>query len=65
MNAKNITTVLHEDVIWGIGNYTDHIVGGKKNGSATIYFDDATVSTLATHPHAAEFWKQRAKRTED
>jgi hypothetical protein len=32
--------------IWGIGNYTDHIVGDPAgDGSATIYFDDCAVST--------------------
>lgn len=37
------------NVIWGIGNYTDHVVGGPTDGSATIYVDDAVVSTLPTH----------------
>ena len=31
--------------IWGIGNYTDHIVGDpEEDGRATVYFDDAAVS---------------------
>lgn len=31
--------------IWGIGNYTDHIVGDPAgDGRATVYFDDAAVS---------------------
>ena len=30
-----------ETTVWGIGNYTDYIAGG----SATVYFDDAIVST--------------------
>ena len=55
LKANNVTTVLDQGVVWGIGNYTDHITGGKKNGSATIYFDDATVSSLATHPYAIEY----------
>jgi len=32
-------------VIWGIGNYTDHIAGGSDEGTAHIVFDDAIVST--------------------
>jgi len=31
--------------IWGIGNYTDHIAGGPEEGTATLYFDDAVVSS--------------------
>lgn len=37
------------NVIWGVGSYTDHIVGGPNDGEATIYIDDAVVSTLPTH----------------
>jgi hypothetical protein len=34
-------------VIWGIGNYTDHIDGDPAGeGTATIYFDDPTVSRV-------------------
>lgn len=44
---ENIRTVLPPDetAVWGIGNYTDYITGGQIDGSATIYFDDAIVST--------------------
>ena len=59
--ANNVTTVLAEDVVWGIGNYTDHVTGGKKNGSATIYFDDATVATQPTHPYVNQMLKKQRK----
>jgi len=43
--AKRVITRLNEStIIWGIGNYTDHIDGGEVPGSATVYFDDAIVS---------------------
>lgn len=37
------------NVIWGVGNYTEHIVGGANDGEATVYIDDALVSTMPTH----------------
>lgn len=49
--AKNVKTVLAGNAVWGIGNYTDHIAGGDVPGSATIFFDDATVATKPTHPY--------------
>lgn len=37
--------------IWGIGNYTDHISGDPSGeGTATVYFDDSAVSTVALSP---------------
>ncbi len=49
-DLQAIQTVLNgesEKPIWGIGNYTNHIACGGQEGSATIYFDDAAVSTLS------------------
>jgi len=45
---NGIRTVLPpgETAIWGIGNYTDYITGGYVQGTATIYFDDAVISTV-------------------
>ncbi len=43
--ADELVTAFTEQTAWGIGNYTDHIDGGPEPGSATIYFDDAIVST--------------------
>lgn len=45
---NNVRTVLPADetAVWGIGNYTDFIQGGPKKGEATIYFDDAIISTV-------------------
>jgi hypothetical protein len=38
--------------IWGIGNYTDHITGDPAGpGRATIFFDDAAVSTIPLGPY--------------
>lgn len=51
LSVENVTTKLVEPVHWGIGNYTDHIAGGDVEGEATIYFDDAAVSTLPLHPY--------------
>lgn len=59
LRANNVRTVLAKEVIWGIGNYTEHVTGGAKNGGATIYFDDATVSTKPTHPYVGELLKKR------
>lgn len=44
---NHVRTVLPPDETahWGIGNYTDYIQGGPIPGQATLYFDDAVVST--------------------
>jgi len=47
IDAENVRTLPRGgegNVVWGIGNYTDHIAGGRVDGTATVYFDDATVS---------------------
>ncbi len=57
LNVSNVKTGLgggDGNVIWGIGNYSDHIVGGPEDGTATIYFDDAVVSTRPTHTAVPE-----------
>lgn len=43
LEKKGFKTLFSEDgtAVWGIGNYTDYIVGGE----AIIYFDDAIVAT--------------------
>ena len=49
LDVSNVRTALEhaaEHSIWGIGNYTDHIVGENVDGTATIHFDDAAVSLL-------------------
>jgi len=52
--ARRVVTRLHgAAIIWGIGNYTDHIDGGAAPGSATVYFDDAIVSTAPVHRYVA------------
>lgn len=56
---EGTTTVLNDEVSWGIGNnYTDHVqaVDSSGNavgtpGTATIYFDDAIVATAPMHPY--------------
>ncbi len=58
LSAKNVKTVLAGGTIWGIGNYTDHVTGGDKPGSATIFFDDATISTKPTHGHVHKMLKR-------
>ncbi len=51
-HIENVITTLGEgNVVWGIGNYTDHIDGGPTPGSATLYYDDCVVSALPMHPH--------------
>ncbi len=48
IDANNVVTLPRGgdgNVVWGIGNYTDHIAGGAVDGTATIYFDDSVVST--------------------
>jgi hypothetical protein len=52
--AKNVKTILAKELVWGIGNYTDHITGGEQPGVANIFFDDATVSTMPTHQYVNE-----------
>lgn len=49
--AQNVVTILDGNVVWGIGNYTDHIDGGEVEGQADIYFDDCIVSTTPIHPY--------------
>ena len=52
LDLANVRTALTPDseyATWGIGNYTDHMVGEKVDGTATIYFDDAAVSLLPLH----------------
>ncbi len=43
-NVRTAITLENENAVWGVGNYTDHIAGGPKEGSATLYFDDAIIS---------------------
>lgn len=47
-HKQNIRTVLPpgETATWGIGNYTDYINSEKRQGTATVYFDDAIVSSV-------------------
>ncbi len=59
LEAKQVVTSLggktREDThpIWGIGNYTDHINGDPAGvGTATVYFDDAIVSTRGISQYA-------------
>ena len=44
----NIRTVLPpaDTTVWGIGNYTDYITGALTDGKATIFFDEAIVSSI-------------------
>jgi len=52
LDVSNVQTVRPggpERAVWGIGNYTDHIAGGDEDGTATLFFDDATVSTARTY----------------
>lgn len=50
---ENIRTVLPpgETAVWGVGNYTDYISDGSEIGKATVYFDDAIVSTVRIGQH--------------
>ncbi|MEM7371027.1 MAG: T9SS type A sorting domain-containing protein [Bacteroidota bacterium] len=51
-DIDSITTVLEGGyAVWGIGNYTDHIVGDTSDGTATIWMDDAVISAVPIHPH--------------
>ncbi len=45
LNVQGVQTahVPEEGPIWGVGNYTDHIAGDVREGTATIFFDDAIV----------------------
>lgn len=58
LSADKIRTKLQDKVIWGIGNYTDHVSGGEKPGSATIFFDDATIAIKPTHKHVDKILKR-------
>ncbi len=51
LDIQQVRTILSENVHWGIGNYTNHINGGPTEGTATLYFDDAVVSTLPVSGH--------------
>lgn len=44
-NVQTAVTATEEHANWSIGNHTDHITGDKVDGTATVYFDDAIVST--------------------
>ena len=48
IDADNVVTLPpgggDGQLVFGVGNYTDHIAGGTVEGTATIYFDDAAVS---------------------
>lgn len=59
-DIPTIITTKNSWVTWGVGNYTDHIEGGKTPGSATVYFDDAAVSRR----RISEFMME-AKQLED
>ncbi|MGE0759469.1 MAG: heparin lyase I family protein [Pirellulaceae bacterium] len=48
LHAHGVRTAVssqREQAVWGIGSYTDHIAGDTEIGTATVYFDDAVVST--------------------
>ena len=45
INVRTAMNILDEHAIWGIGSQTDHIEGGPVPGEATLYFDDAVIST--------------------
>lgn len=54
LDIQDVRTALsenNENAIWGIGNYTDHIAGETNEGTATIFFDDAIVSTVRVSTH--------------
>jgi len=54
LNVPDVVTTLDDGVVvWGIGNYTDHIDGDPMPGKATVYFDDAIVSETAIHPYVS------------
>jgi hypothetical protein len=65
IRADNVRTAVnspHPNIVWGIGNYTDHIAGGSKIGTATIYFDDSLISTQPASPFATGDLQAPAKR---
>ena len=62
LEAANVKTVLAGNAVWGVGNYTDHISGGEKPGSATVFFDDATVATKPTHPFVQKMSRDRKQQ---
>ncbi len=55
LDVDQVNTILSGNAVWGIGNYTDHIVGGEVDGTATIFFDDAIVSTQSVAPRFKTF----------
>ena len=59
-NVKTAITPKNENAVWGIGNYTDHIAGGPVEGSATLYFDDAIISSKPMYEAIAKMdWIKR------
>lgn len=60
-NVQTAITKQNENSVWGVGNYTDHIAGGEMEGTATIFFDDAMVSTKRASSHLKTL-PQRGKR---
>lgn len=57
--ASDVVTCLKQgSVIWGLGNYTDHIDGGAVPGTATVYFDDSMVSTSPVHEYVRSFFHE-------
>jgi hypothetical protein len=44
-DVQTAVEATEEHANWSLGNHTDHIVGGDVDGTATVYFDDAVVST--------------------
>jgi hypothetical protein len=45
-DVSDVRTILDGNATWGIGNYTNHIIGELIPGSATVFLDDAAVSEL-------------------
>ena len=59
LNANKVKTVLNGNAIWGVGSYTDHVTGGTRPGSASIYFDDATISQKPTYKYVNELLNRK------
>lgn len=53
LEKDNFRSIFFGDgtAVWGIGNYTDYINGGQGEGNATVYFDDAMVSSIRIGEH--------------
>jgi hypothetical protein len=61
LEAEGVKTSLNpqrENLVWGIGSYTDHIGGGSKPGTATIYFDDSLMSSRSLAPFVKQFLRK-------